>query len=243
MHNHASSQKDVFPLVGIHGRSAGGLAPIKNGGSVNATSSNGAPLAQPAGVSLAFLRCRRLISYFTAVTINCAFVSPTSRLLSISVTTSWGNLALSCCDFLLIEPVAITGSPCIRCDSVYAKKMIVKDLKCDSLGSRFYLHGAIHLVSAKPGSASTLTGPLTTTDSSVIEVAMQNHITPLTGRNSLTQNKFTWRFLALSRTDSRAKPCRISVEAYTELEARQALAPHFILSLAARLPVQEVGHA
>lgn len=72
---------------------------------------------------------------------------------------------------------------------------------------------------------------------------MQNHITPLTGRNSLTQNKFTWRFLALSRTDSRAKPCRISVEAYTELEARQALAPHFILSLAARLPVQEVSHA
>ncbi|WP_029988556.1 MULTISPECIES: host cell division inhibitor Icd-like protein [unclassified Serratia (in: enterobacteria)] len=72
---------------------------------------------------------------------------------------------------------------------------------------------------------------------------MSDHITPLTGRNSLTPNKFTWRFLALSRTDSKAKPCRMSVEAHTEREARQVLAPHFILSFAARLPVQEVSHA
>lgn len=48
--------------------------------------------------------------------------------------------------------------------------------------------------------------------------------------------KFTWRFLALSRADMQAKPCRLSVEAVTEREARQILAPHFILSLAARLP-------
>lgn len=71
---------------------------------------------------------------------------------------------------------------------------------------------------------------------------MLDHITPLNGRNSLTPNKFTWRFLALSRIDREAKPCRLSVEAYTEQEARRELAPHFILSLAARLPV-EVCHA
>lgn len=72
---------------------------------------------------------------------------------------------------------------------------------------------------------------------------MNNHITPLNGRNSLTLNKFTWRFLALNRHDIKAKPCRLSVEATTEHEARRILAPHFILSFAARLPVQEVHHA
>nr|WP_260679804.1 host cell division inhibitor Icd-like protein [Serratia liquefaciens] len=35
----------------------------------------------------------------------------------------------------------------------------------------------------------------------------------------------------------------MSVDAYTEQEARQLLAPHFILSFAARLPAQEVSHA
>lgn len=55
--------------------------------------------------------------------------------------------------------------------------------------------------------------------------------------------KFQFRFLALSRADMLSKPCRISVEAASEKEARRVLAPHFILSLAARLPVQEVAHA
>lgn len=53
---------------------------------------------------------------------------------------------------------------------------------------------------------------------------------------------YIWRFLALNRHDKKAKPCRLSVEAPTEREARRILAPHFILSLAARLPVQEVRH-
>ncbi|WP_244630922.1 host cell division inhibitor Icd-like protein [Pantoea agglomerans] len=57
-----------------------------------------------------------------------------------------------------------------------------------------------------------------------------------------THPKFTWRFLALNRHDKNARPCRLSVEASTEREARRILAPHFILSLAARLPVQEVRH-
>ncbi|KFK97209.1 host cell division inhibitor Icd-like protein [Serratia sp. Ag2] len=70
---------------------------------------------------------------------------------------------------------------------------------------------------------------------------MLDHITPLTGRNSLTPNKYTWRFLAISRIDREAKPCRLSVEAHTEREARKVLAPHFILSFAAPLPV-EVRH-
>ena len=88
---------------------------------------------------------------------------------------------------------------------------------------------------AKPGSVPPLTGPLTTVDN---EAAMKDHITHPQGRNN-----YTWRFLAINRHDKKGKPCRLSVEAATEREARRILAPHFILSLAARLPVQEVRHA
>ncbi len=70
------------------------------------------------------------------------------------------------------------------------------------------------------------------------EAAMKDHITHPQGRNN-----YTWRFLAINRHDKKGKPCRLSVEAATEHEARRILAPHFILSLAARLPVQEVRHA
>ncbi|WP_368072701.1 host cell division inhibitor Icd-like protein, partial [Klebsiella pneumoniae] len=47
--------------------------------------------------------------------------------------------------------------------------------------------------------------------------------------NNQTRPKYTWRFLALNRLDKNAKPCRISVEAETEIEARCILAQHFIL--------------
>ncbi|HID4134411.1 TPA: host cell division inhibitor Icd-like protein [Pluralibacter gergoviae] len=66
---------------------------------------------------------------------------------------------------------------------------------------------------------------------------MKDHITHPQGRNN-----YTWRFLALNRHDKKARPCRLSVEAATERDARRILAPHFILSLAARLPVREVSH-
>lgn len=95
---------------------------------------------------------------------------------------------------------------------------------------------------ATPRSVGARAGRLTTNVSLDNEAAMNNYITPLNGRNSLTLNKFTWRFLALNRHDKKAKPCRLSVEATTEHEARRILAPHFILSFAARLPVQEVRH-
>ncbi|HHQ6573139.1 TPA: host cell division inhibitor Icd-like protein [Serratia fonticola] len=94
---------------------------------------------------------------------------------------------------------------------------------------------------ATPRSGGTLPRRLTTTVNDGNEVTMLNHITPLAGRNSYIPNQFTWRFLALSRIDRKAKPCRLTVVACTEREARQVLAPHFILSLAARLPVQEAN--
>ena len=62
-------------------------------------------------------------------------------------------------------------------------------------------------------------------------------------QHTQTHPEFTWRFLSLNRHDKKAKPRRLSVEAATERDARRILAPHFILSLAARLPVVEVSHA
>lgn len=91
---------------------------------------------------------------------------------------------------------------------------------------------------AKPGSALTLTGPLTTSVTTDNEAAMKNSTTLPQGRNN-----YTWRFLAINRHDKKAKPCRLSVEAATEREARRILAPHFILSLAACLPAPEARHA
>ncbi|WP_342185980.1 host cell division inhibitor Icd-like protein [Serratia ureilytica] len=91
---------------------------------------------------------------------------------------------------------------------------------------------------AKPAGATNTNGLLTTNVNASNEVAMLDHTTHPQGRDSLTLNKFTWRFLALSRTDFKAKPCCLSVEAATEREARRILAPYYILSLAARLPPQ-----
>ncbi|WP_423241516.1 host cell division inhibitor Icd-like protein [Pantoea agglomerans] len=91
------------------------------------------------------------------------------------------------------------------------------------------------LKSTKPSGALTLAGPLTKPLTGVTTMAEQQH--------TQTHTKFTWRFLAIDRADMAAKPCRLSVEAATEKDARRVLAPHFILSLAARLPVVEVCHA
>ncbi|RJL20088.1 host cell division inhibitor Icd-like protein [Pectobacterium polaris] len=166
------------------------------------------------------------------VTINPALLSPSSLRESISATTSCGTRTVKSCDFAFLLEVAITDSFDIWCVSVYAKKSYAQCLKCVSLKCSFKNVGETHLVNAKPGSAGTHTGPLTTAVNVDNEAAMQDHITHPQGRNN-----YTWRFLAINRHDRKAKPCRLSVEAATEHEARRILAPHFILSLAARLPL------
>lgn len=49
---------------------------------------------------------------------------------------------------------------------------------------------------------------------------------------------YEYRFMALPRASATARPCRLSVEACSEQEARKILAPHFILAFAAKLPVR-----
>jgi hypothetical protein len=61
-------------------------------------------------------------------------------------------------------------------------------------------------------------------------------------QSTQTRPKYHFRFLAIDRVNQAAIPCRLSVEACTEQEARRILSPHFILSLAARLPLCEVSY-
>lgn len=95
-----------------------------------------------------------------------------------------------------------------------------------------YRHFQKQLKIAKPGSGGTLTGPLT---KPLSEVTIMADI-----QSTQTRPEFTWRFFALARADLDGEIHRLSVDATTEQEARRILAPHFILSLAARLPVR--GH-
>lgn len=85
---------------------------------------------------------------------------------------------------------------------------------------------------ATPRSAETLPRRLT---KPLYEVTIMADI-----HSTQTRSEFTWRFFALARADLDGEIYRLSVDATTEQEARRVLAPHFILSLAARLPVR--GH-
>ncbi|EHU8330354.1 host cell division inhibitor Icd-like protein, partial [Escherichia coli] len=180
--------------------------------------------------SLALRRWRRLISPLTAVTINCALLSPSSKFFSKSATTSCGNLAFNCCDLLFVEPVAITESSLSWCDSVYTKKISEKDLKCDSLADRLKTNGAMHQTTT-PRSGGTHAGRLTTNDSESIEVAMRNHTIHPQGRDSHNLNKYIWRFIALST----AQPRVITIEATSEQEARQQSPAGCVMVFAARI--------
>lgn len=88
-----------------------------------------------------------------------------------------------------------------------------------------------------PAVLPTLTGLLTTNDTQIIEVAMNKHITPVTGRNSLTPNiVFTWRFAECQEN----KATYHHVTAHTEDEARSLL-PGLPLVFTARIR-QGVNH-
>ena len=101
----------------------------------------------------------------------------------------------------------------------------------------YHIKNTQPLNTAKPGSALTLTGLLTTNDSKIIEVAMLNHTTHPQGRDSHNLNKYIWRFIALST----AQPRVITIEATSEQEARQQSPDGCVMVFAARIR-QEVLH-
>lgn len=127
--------------------------------STSANYSSGVP-------AFALRRWRRFISPRIDVTINCASLSPSSFNNSASSKTSSGILAVFCRDLLLVVPVAIPGTPCIRWESLCTKKRKCKPLRWESLCYSLSYAGDLHLCrkpKTTPRSAGTLAGRLTTT--------------------------------------------------------------------------------
>jgi hypothetical protein len=77
------------------------------------------------------------------------------------------------------------------------------------------------LKKAKPGSAATLTGPLTN---------------PLYEETKMAKQKCTWLFAAINRSQRNARPVMLRITADNERSARRRLAPDYVLSFAGRIP-------
>lgn len=177
--------------------------------------------------------CRRATSPRIAVTINPALLSSGLFNASMLSITSCGMRIDICFDLSLT--VFLTMSVCLMiwCDSVYTKNESQKGLTCDSLETNLNHTSLLWCDSQRqrPGVLGT------TTEASNHNVTEAYIMACSHDTQTRPEKKYRWRFLALKRSDLGAKPCCLSVNASTEREARRILAPHFILSLAARLPV------
>lgn len=162
-----------------------------------------------------FIQFPKLIPAAAAAASNCAFSSGVRRTLNIGERPApLGLLSLNTVD--MYRPI---------------------NLVLNSLG--LYLN-TVRLIKTTPSSGITSTDRgLTTNDRVSIEAAMKNHTTHPQGRNSLTPNKFTWRFLALSVTESNI----VRITAATEREARDQSPAGCVMVFAGRLPAREDRHA
>lgn len=155
------------------------------------------------------LRCLRLISAFAAVTRKPAVLSPSSFSISISFITSCGIRTVVICDFAFFAPVAITDTPYVWCISVYAKKTILKALKCISLDASFKSKGEIHLEKQNPDNAENTGGVSNHNVNWSNTMAMY--------KSTQTHPKFKWRFFSCQQSRY------FTVEARSEQEARSML--------------------
>ncbi|EEW1783477.1 host cell division inhibitor Icd-like protein [Escherichia coli] len=181
--------------------------------------------------SFAFLRCRRLISPWTAALINWPVLSPGSLSCSIPSISSWAILAVTDCDFEFFGPVAISTLHCNWCKTIYTKFWGLKVLTCKT--PLIYLVSYTLLCSgaetAKPGSGGTLTGPLTKPLIGVTVMADQQH--------TQTRPEFTWLFLATPDHTPKCTPVVLRFDADTEDKARAAF-PGWDLVFAAKIRAQ-----
>ncbi|HHQ6001522.1 TPA: host cell division inhibitor Icd-like protein [Morganella morganii] len=173
------------------------------------------------------LRCLRLISAFAAVTRKPAVLSPSSFSISISFITSCGIRTVVICDFAFFAPVAITDTPYVWCISVYAKKTILKALKCISLDASFKSKSEIHLEKQNPDNAENTGGVSNHNVNWSNTMAMY--------KSTQTHPKFKWRFFSCQQSRY------LTVEARSEQEARSML-PDAPCLFSARIR-QGVNHA
>lgn len=166
-----------------------------------------------------------------------------STLASISSISSFGNLIPLYVDLPFLFPVAIS-KPMVGDSGVYTKYNMSRTKKRVDLFTHHELILFTHLIhrcctNSEARKCLTTNQASNYNDRPSIEAAMSDHITPLTGRNFLSPNKFTWRFLALGANTRNV----IHITAATEREARDQSPAACVMVFAGRLPVQEVRHA
>ncbi|CAI2472226.1 Uncharacterised protein [Serratia proteamaculans] len=205
------------------------------------------------GYSLGFFRCSAFNFRPQASKTQAEKLAP--GLSGFSRSTLSSMLSISSCgkrmcfkyERLFLFPVAIyMRFMLLVVHTPYSKSAKNKTLDVHTLTRIRYTHtlstGKAQIT--KPGSASTLTGPLTTNDRTSIEAAMLDHTTHPQGRNTHTQTQpwFTYVFVAIRRTSPQLKHEQRRVTACTELEARKIFVRDFILVLASRIAAQAVSH-
>lgn len=227
---------------------------IKKGSTASATSFINQPNIKPrCNYSFGFLRCSLLSLRPQASSTQAEkfasgdFSFSRSTLAPISSIKSCGKRIPLYTDFPFLCPVPMClayakwfnnmdNTSCINFSEVFKHKLFDVFKQCGLICLNTLSMVKVFLVPkiAKPSSGGTLAGLLTKT---LIEVTIMADI-----QSTQTRPKYQYRFLALDRANRKATPCRLSVEASTEHEARQILCAHFILSLAARLPALEATH-
>ena len=196
----------------------------------------GSQIDQDSGSSLDFLRSRRLISPFAAVTKKPAVLSPSSLSDSMSSITSWGIRTVVICDFAFFAPVAITDTPWIRCMSVYAKKILKKGLRCISPWSSLFREGEIHLVQCeahpdgRPGWASNQN----VTKDYIMACYHDTQTRP--------EKKYHCCFLVLHQTGFLSNFCSLIVEASSGFNDFTASMQFYAFSFTGRVRFQEAAN-
>ena len=193
---------------------------------------------QPFSIScFAFLRCRRFISDCAALTIKPATLSPSAFRVSIASKSSSGNLTEICIDLLFLRPVAIAASPYVWWCSVYTKKSKPKRLKwCSPECKVVFTKARDRPVNSNAPECGNTAEAFNHNVIETYAMTNKNHTT-------LPPVAYCWLFLAVSRSDTSARPHRESITAPDEHAARKLLAGQFVLSFAGRLPVQGGNHA
>ncbi|AQY77594.1 hypothetical protein B0W01_24945 [Serratia marcescens] len=184
-------------------------------------------VGQPSGDSLAFLRCRRLISPCMAVTINCPVVSPSSLTDSIASTTSCGARACTFCDFALIAFVAKAETSCCWWRTVYTKDNAEKVLTCLHLG--FKVESTLSYLRYVYDEAQKDGNPLWASNHNVTEAYIM-----ACSHDTQTRPKFVYLFLGTPNEFPDSTPTVLRAEADTEDDAR-AKFPRWTLTFAAQI--------
>ena len=181
-----------------------------------------------------------------------------STLDSIPATSSCGKRIAFLSDLLFLFPVAISNThvQLLSGNTPYTKDSAKKTVDVVAHQNVWWSHTlstdkaqAVHKI-AKPRSARTLTGPLTTTVKPSNEVVMSKHTTPLNGRNAYTQDSerhpvFIWLIAAVRRDCPSIVAVIHHIPAESEQAARRTLAKEHVCFFAGRLnaPRQEVRYA